>query len=215
MRVAVNIVLFVAVVALIAANFALRPNPAQLNYEFLPQMAHAPRYNAFAPNPNFPDAKTLQAPLQGTIARGHMPLHYASTLQDALRAGEELKSPIELTSQQARERGSVVFADYCAVCHGAGGAGNGTVTQQGFPPPPSLLAEHALKLKEGQMFHILTLGQNNMPSYASQLSREDRWRVIGYVRTLQAQVHATPSSNAKVAAAESGSSGAAAAGGQQ
>ena len=214
MRIAVNVVLFVAVVALIAANFALRPDPARQNYEFLPQMAHAPRYNAFAPNPNFPDDKTLQAPPQGTIARGHMPLHYASTPQDALRAGEELKSPIDLGSQQARERGSVVFANYCAVCHGAAGAGNGTVTQRGFPPPPSLLAEHALKMKDGQMFHALTFGQNNMPSYASQLSREDRWNAIAYVRVLQAQVPATPSGSTKIAA-EAGVSPAAAPGGQQ
>jgi mono/diheme cytochrome c family protein len=80
--------------------------------------------------------------------------------------------------------------------------------------PPSLLAEHALKMKDGQMFHVLTFGQNNMPSYASQLSREDRWSVIGFVRSLQAQVPATPSATTKVAA-EAGVSPAAAAGGQQ
>jgi len=215
MRVAVNAFLFLAVLALIAGNLALRPDPARLNYEFLPQMAHAPRYNAFAPNPNFPDGKTLQAPPQGTIARGYTPLHYASTPQDALRAGEELKSPIDLASPQARQRGSVIFANYCAVCHGAGGAGNGTVTQRGFPPPPSLLAEHALKMKDGQMFHALALGQNNMPSYASQLSWEDRWSVIGYVRSLQAQVPATPPATTKVTAEVGGSPAATASGGQQ
>ena len=200
MRVAVNIVLFLAVVGLVAANFALRPNPSRLNYEFLPQMAHAPRYGAFAPNPNFPDGKTLEAPPQGTIPRGYTPLHYAATPQDAARAGEELRSPVDLTSQQARERRSMVFANYCAVCHGAGGLGNGPVTQRGFPPPPPLLAEHALKMKDGQMFHVLTFGQNNMPPYASQLSREDRWNAIAYVRTLQAQVPAAPSAPPKVAA---------------
>ena len=40
-------------------------------------------------------------------------------------------------------------------------------------------------MKDGQLFHILTYGQNNMPSYASQLSRDDRWNAILYVRTLQ------------------------------
>lgn len=35
------------------------------------------------------------------------------------------------------------------------------------------------------MFHVLTYGQANMPSYASQVDREDRWRVIEYVRQLQ------------------------------
>ncbi len=191
MRAAVNLLLLLAVVALIAANLVLRPDTTRANVEFLPQMAHAPRYNAFAPNPNFSDDQTLQLPPPGTIARGYPPLHYAATPQDALRAGEELKSPIDLTSQQARDRGATVFANYCAVCHGPGGTGNGTVTQRGFPAPPSLLAEHAVKMKEGQMFHVLTFGQNNMPSYASQLSRRDRWNAIAWVRALQEQ--GTPS----------------------
>jgi mono/diheme cytochrome c family protein len=42
-------------------------------------------------------------------------------------------------------------------------------------------------MKDGQIFHILTYGQNNMPSYAGQISRDDRWKVIAYVRSLQAQ----------------------------
>ena len=186
MRVVLNIVLFLAVLSLIAANVVLRPNHAHLNYEFLPQMAHSPRYNAFAANPNFHDDKTLQLPPFGTIARGYMPLHYTATTQDALRAGEELKSPIDFDSQQARERGSAMFANYCAVCHGPRGLGSGTVTQRGFPPPPSLLAKHALEMKDGQIFHLLTFGLNNMPSYAGQLSREDRWSAIAYIRVLQA-----------------------------
>ena len=40
-------------------------------------------------------------------------------------------------------------------------------------------------MKDGQMFHVLSYGQNNMPSYASQLSRDDRWNVIVYLRSLQ------------------------------
>ncbi len=202
MRIAVNVVLLALVLALVAANFVLRPDPARPNYEFLPQMAHGPRYNAFATNPNFADDKTLQAPPPGTIPRGLMPLHYVATPQDAARAGEELTSPMDLNSQQAKERGAAVFANYCVVCHGTGGAGNGTVTQRGFPPPPSLLAERALKMKDGQMFHVLTFGQNNMPSYASQLSRTDRWNAIAYVRTLQSQAPPAPRPVAPVQAAK-------------
>lgn len=202
MRAAINVVLFVAVLGLIAANFALRPNPAHLNYEFIPQMAHAPRYNAFASNPNFPDGQTLQVPPPGTIARGYLPLHYSATPQDALRAGEELKSPVDLKSEQALQRGATVFANYCVVCHWPGALGNGTITQRGFPPPPSLLADRAIKMKDGQMFHVLTSGQNNMPSYASQLSRADRWNAIAYVRSLQAQAPPTAPAPSKPTVAQ-------------
>jgi len=191
-RVALNALLLLAVVTSVAASWILSADPAKPNFEFLPQMAHSPRYNAFAPNPNFADGTTLQRPEPGTIPRGYMPLHYAATPQDALRAADELKSPVDPHSAQARQRGEFVFANFCAVCHGAGGAGNGPVPQRGYPAPPSLLVEHALKMKDGQMFHVLTYGQNNMPSYASQLSREDRWNVIFYVRAMETAAPTPP-----------------------
>jgi len=191
-RVVLNGFLLLAVIASVGASWIFSSDPTRPNFEFLPQMAHSPRYNAFAPNPNFSDGTTLQRPEPGTIARGSMPLHYTATPQDALRAGEELKSPLDVSNVRARERGAFVFSNFCAVCHGAGGAGNGPVAQRGYPPPPSLLADHALKMKDGQLFHVLSYGQNNMPSYASQLSREDRWNVILYVRTMQAPAIPVP-----------------------
>jgi len=195
-RVILNGFLLLAVVVSVSASWIFSADPTRPNFEFLPQMVHSPRYNAFAPNPNFADGSTLQRPELGSIARGYMPLHYAATPQDALRAGEELKSPLDVSNVRARERGAVVFSNFCVVCHGAGGAGNGPVAQRGYPPPPSLLAEHALKMKDGQLFHVVTYGQNNMPSYASQLSREDRWSTILFVRTMQAAATPAPASTA-------------------
>src|SRR5215831_1943211 len=191
-RIVLNGFLLLVVIATVTASWVFTADATRPNFEFLPQMAHSPRYNAFAPNPNFTDGSTLQPPEPGTIARGSMPLHYAATPQDALRAGEELKSPLDVGNVRARERGASVFSNFCVVCHGAGGAGNGPVAQRGYPPPPSLLAEHALKMKDGQLFHVLTCGQNNMPSYASELSLEHRWNVILGVRTMQAAVTPTP-----------------------
>lgn len=183
-RALLNLFLLALLLVSAAADWALRPDLARPNMEFAPDMAHGPRYNAFAANPNFPDGKTLQPGPDASIPRGFIPLHYAATPDDALRAGNELTSPTA-GGATAVKRGEFVFQNYCATCHGAGGLGNGPVAQRGFPPPPSLLADKARKMKDGQMFHILTYGQNNMPSYASQISREDRWAVIAYVRSLQ------------------------------
>lgn len=201
-RVILNTLLLIALIASVTASWLLSPDPTKPNLDFLPQMAHSPRYNAFSPNPNFDNGGTLQRPEPGTIPRGQMPLHYAATPQDALRAGEQLQSPLDPGNARARDRGAFVFASFCVVCHGARGAGNGPVAQRGYPPPPSLLAEHAQKMKDGQLFHVLTYGQNNMPSYASQLSRGDRWNVILYVRTLQVAAAPAPQA-APVKTAES------------
>ena len=52
-------------------------------------------------------------------------------------------------------------------------------------PPPSFLAARAMEMPDGQMFHVLTLGQGNMPTFAAQLEPDDRWRVILHLRKVQ------------------------------
>lgn len=185
-----NIVLLLVFLASLGLNWAARRDPTQPNREPLPEMVRTSRYNAFAPNPNFADGKTLRPPVPGTIPRGYLPLHYTAAKEDALRAGEELQNPLASADAGAAQRGAFVFTNFCLECHGAAGRGDGPVTLRGFPAPPSLLAERALNMKDGQMFHVLTYGQGNMPSYAAQLSREDRWKAILFVRSLQKQAAA-------------------------
>jgi mono/diheme cytochrome c family protein len=187
-----NLALLAVFLASLALNWILRPQVSQPNREFIPEMVRTPRFNAYSPNPNFPNGMTLQTPVAGTIPRGFLPLHYVSTPEDAVRAGDTLESPVRLDDPQSVSRGAVVFSNFCAPCHGRAGKGDGPVVQRGFPAPPSLYADNARKMKDGQIFHILTYGQKNMPSYASQLSREDRWHVIAFVRSLQKQASPVP-----------------------
>lgn len=187
-RALLNFVLLVACVGVFAAARTLLPRDVKRpHYEFLPerQMSQDVSFDSFAPNPNFTDGLTLRSPPPGTIARGQLPLHYEPTPVDAVRAGEELNNPFSKSDPGRLARGSVVFANFCQVCHGPTGFGNTPVTQRGFPQTPSLMGERALAMKDGQMFHVLTFGQGNMPAHAAQLSREDRWSVILHVRLLQ------------------------------
>lgn len=154
-----NLFLSAVLVALLAANLGLSDNPGRRNFEAMPEMVRTASYKAFSPNPNFRDGKTLQPPPEGVVAR---------------------------PAAAARARsGAVVFQTYCQPCHGAGGKGDGLVALRGFPPPPSLLAPHAVELTDGQMFDIVTRGQKNMPSYASQIPAPDRRAAIAHVRGLQ------------------------------
>ncbi len=81
--------LFISV-CLIASLDADRSQP---NSEFLPNMKHSAASKAFSPNSVFPDGRTMQAPVAGTIPRGELPLYYTATKEDAIRAGEELLNP--------------------------------------------------------------------------------------------------------------------------
>jgi mono/diheme cytochrome c family protein len=134
----------------------------------------------------------LQPPIPGTIARGEVPLHYAPTPEDALRAGEELRNPFgdslfwgepDAETLAQIDIGAEAYRINCLPCHGATGMSDGPVIQRGYPPPPPPSPDRVLL--DGQMFHIITFGQGNMPAYASQVSPEDRWRIILYLRSME------------------------------
>ncbi len=180
-----NVFLLILLVGAVTLNYGIRRDMSKPNDEWLPEMVHAVPYESFSENPNFPDGKTLQTPPRGAIARGFLPLRYQAKPEDAFRAGLELHNPFQPEDTKAVARGAVLFTTFCITCHGAGGKGDGPVTLRGFPPPQSLLAENAVHLRDGQLFHIITYGQKNMPGYASQMSREDRWKAILHLRALQ------------------------------
>ncbi len=180
-----DMVLAAMLVVVIGSIWAAGRDFSEPNVEFMPDMVHSLAYETFAANPNFRDAKTLQPPPAHSIVRGFMPLHYEATPEDAVRAGDELSSPVPFDDVEVLARGAFVYSAFCQQCHGPSGLGDGPVAKRGFPPPPSLMADNARTIKNGQIFHLLTYGQGNMPAHAGQLSREDRWKVVAHVRELQ------------------------------
>ena len=180
------VLLGLLLLGLIALDLAMETDQEVRNYEIMPNMVESIARDGQSTN----DLREVGIlidfrPPEGSIARGYQPLGFAATPEGALLAGGELESPIAIDDATALTRGAKVFGTFCAVCHGPGGLGDGGVTKRGVPPPPSLLLPHALEMKDGQMFHLISLGQGNMASYASQVERIDRWRAIRYVRSLQ------------------------------
>ncbi|MFY1829727.1 c-type cytochrome [Myxococcus fulvus] len=153
------------------------------NYEYAPDMVSSVPYDSFASNPNTADGKTLLTPAKGTVPRGHVPLKLTAGTEAAEKAGRELRNPYP-ASPEVLARGQTAFQRYCTPCHGSGGLGDGPVTAR-FPVPPSLLAEHAMELPDGRIFHIITHGQGLMPAHGSQVAPEDRWKLVHYLRSLQ------------------------------
>jgi mono/diheme cytochrome c family protein len=190
-----NWTLLVGLIVVMACSFALRPNPTTPNPDIITDMGRSAAYASFSPNPVLPEGKTLQTPVPGTLPRGYTRLHYTGTPEDALRAAAELTNPLD--PGVAKRRGTVVYQNFCTPCHGPSMRGDGPVPLRGYPAPPNLRGEKSMGLAEGQMFHILTFGQKNMPSHASQLSVNDRWSVISYVRSLQDETRQTVTAEAK------------------
>lgn len=181
----VNIILTALVSFGAILVWSLESDPTEPNVQFLPEMHYSIPPGPQSENPLMPDGKTLQTPPAGTIARGRMPLPYGATEADRVRAGRDLLNPVSPDSNEAQERGTVVYLRYCQPCHGPTGAGDGNVTKYGFPPPPSFAAPNVIALRDGEIFHTITFGKGNMPALASQMRLDDRWNAVLKVRSLQ------------------------------
>jgi mono/diheme cytochrome c family protein len=180
-----NVVLAVLLAVSLILNWLLAKDGRQRSPEFLPDMVHSPSYGAFSRNPHLPRGATLQPPVAGTIARGQKPFHFKATPDDAVRAGEELTSPLAANDPLIVSKGKTLFDNNCQMCHGPAGAGDGPLGLKGVPTV-SLLTDKTRAMKEGQLFHVVTLGQGqNMAPYAAALSEQERWLVVGYVKSLQ------------------------------
>lgn len=198
----IEVLLIIGILLGIAGHMTLREDPSQRGMVFAPEMMESAAYETSAPNPNFADGKTEQVLPAGTIARGHMPFIEGGEILEGTTEWEKL-TPSQragwntLAAQQPWEalepgvkarqmqRGALVFQTFCQTCHGAGGLGDGPVVKRGGSPPKSFLVPELRSMTDGQMFRSITHGKGNMPSYASQVEREDRWKAIRYLRSLQ------------------------------
>ena len=169
-----------AVAVILAFGLSACGKSEKPSFVYMPDMAYSPALKAQEPG--------VRTPPKGTVPRGYVPYPYA---KDAgALAGKELTNPLTAT-QSVLERGQVMFNTYCIVCHGPQGEGDGTIVPK-FPRPPSLQSEKVRGWADGNIFHVITVGQNLMPSYASQIAVADRWAIIHYVRVLQRSKHPTP-----------------------
>jgi mono/diheme cytochrome c family protein len=182
-----NVVLAALLVVSVALNWLLASDNRYRGTELLPNMVHSPAYSSFSKNAHLPAGATLQAPVPDTIARGQKPFHYQPSPEDAVRAGKDLSNPLAADDPEVFSKGKALFENNCLMCHGSGGGGDGPLAVKGVPTV-SLLTDKTRAMKDGQLFHVLTLGQGqNMASYAAQLSERERWLVIGHIRKLQKQ----------------------------
>lgn len=171
--------------ALVGAGWFLRQDPAQPGWIALPaDMARSPAPASLLVTALFPDGLVQRVPPEGSVPRGVLPLGFGPGTDEAERAGRELVNPVPQDAA-ALARGKVVFQRICSHCHGPAGRADAPAVQRGVPPPPTLIRRETAALTDGEIFHGLTYGRKNMPSTALQTSREDRWKVIRYLRSLQ------------------------------
>src|ERR1041384_2060845 len=173
-------------------------------------MQDQPKAIAYRENSFFKDGTGSRPLVEGTVPRGYLredrafyfgkkataqatpqspqtpPTQASANSQAGLYPDDVDTIPMRLTKADL-DRGQERFNIYCSVCHGATGYGDGMIARRGFnrPSPANYHQDRLRQAPVGHLFDVMTNGWGAMPSYAQQVSVEDRWRIVAYIRALQ------------------------------
>ena len=161
-----------------------------------PDMERQLKLRPQKPNPFFTNGISSQLPVAGTIARGAVIQTAAgpvypyedSPVNTGRIAGTtnfvEL-NPLAITAALLK-RGQQRFTINCAPCHGQLADGNGITKKLGVMPTVANLHDtRIVELPDGEIFYVITNGRNTMGAYGPNVTVEDRWAIVAYLRALQ------------------------------
>ncbi|MEW6160002.1 MAG: cytochrome c [Verrucomicrobiota bacterium] len=169
-----------------------------------PDMDRQPKLRPQEPNSFFADGLSSRLPVAGTIERSQPYSGLAdkanvvfpfddSPVNSGRIAGTTNfidNNPFQITAQFLA-RGQERFNIYCAPCHGPTGDGNGVTKKLGMAAVANLHDARIVTMADGDIFDVVTNGRKTMGAYGPQISVEDRWAVIAYLRALHLSQLAT------------------------
>ncbi|HUP20892.1 MAG TPA: cytochrome c [Gemmatimonadota bacterium] len=99
-------------------------------------------------------------------------------------------------------RGRAVYDDFCSVCHGPGGGGDGSISGI-FPAIPPIGTAAVADRSDAYLYALITQGRGLMPEY-SRIPKEARWDIVNLVRSLPRAEPAAPGAAAAAPADTTG-----------
>ena len=94
-------------------------------------------------------------------------------------------NPLPMTAAVLK-RGQQRFTINCSPCHGATAEGKGITQKIGaMAVVANLHDKRIVELADGELFFVITNGRNLMGAYGANVTVEDRWAIIAYLRALQ------------------------------
>lgn len=177
----------------VALTSCIEPSgPEDPGNEFAPQMYHSIPYDGLTqveedPNLHNPHGMNMRTPPEGTVPRGKK--DYVKRYPNSPEVNMTLKNPFEATEENKKE-GQRIYMIYCYPCHGEEGRGDGPVTSkepgdEKFPRPRPYQLPDVAGQSEGHIYQTIVYGLNAMPSYITQISPDEAWKVTLHVQELQ------------------------------
>jgi putative copper resistance protein D len=102
-------------------------------------------------------------------------------------------TPAEPYTAASVVRGTALYAEHCALCHGETGRGDGPAVASLPIRPADLTEPHLFAHSPGDLFWWVSHGMDEgiMPGFADALTSNQRWDVINFVRARAAGVLST------------------------
>ena len=195
---------FTLLAGLTAGLLSCGSDPNDTGTEFAPNMYNSVGYEPMTQlqgdtNTINPYGMNMRLPVEGTVSRkkytGADSLKKAFLAQellaktipsDSISYSEALlKNPLAATPENI-EADKLQYERFCQHCHGEAGKGDGLVAKayKGVP----VYSSDALKdVNDGHIYHVITHGKGRMWPHGSQISSENRWKIVLYVHELQKQ----------------------------
>ena len=143
--------------------------------------------------------------------RRSVPVAGTSVYVKDLETATKMANPVPAAAKSV-DTGGRLYSIYCTPCHGQSGTGDGLVGAKLIMKPWNLTSSNEIhswdprEYPDGHIWGYITLGGAVMPGYANDLSANERWHVVNYVRkVLQGQTAARAASTGSGQAASTGS----------
>ncbi len=195
---------FTLLVGLTAGLLSCGDDHNDTGTEFAPNMYNSVGYEPMTQlqgdtNKINPLGMNMRLPVSGTVPRksysGADSLKKAFLAQELLAktvpndslsySAALLKNPLSATPENI-EAGKLQYERFCQHCHGEGGKGDGLVAKQ-YKGVPVYSSDALKEVNDGHIYHVITHGKGRMWPHGSQISSENRWKIVLYVHELQKQ----------------------------
>ncbi|TDK49561.1 c-type cytochrome [Algoriphagus formosus] len=134
----------------------------------------------FNSNVHNPNGMNMREPVEGTVPRNKYDMLPYRLKAFELEEAALIENPLTVDDAIVKE-GETLYIQYCSSCHGKGGEGDGKVGEI-IGGVANLKGGAYINLPEGHIFHVITKGKGRMGAHGSQITPENRWKIVSYVK---------------------------------
>jgi len=131
----------------------------------------------------FADGRSSRPQVANTVARSQTNTgSYLLTGFVGEKEGDGMPYPV---TPELMARGQERYNIYCSACHSRVGNGGGMIVQRGYYPAGNFHTDRLRNAPLGHFYNVIANGYGAMPDYSAQVTPEDRWAIVAYIRALQ------------------------------